>query len=113
MLAELEQACAEAERALRARQWAALSQSFANQRRLRQGVVNDLAAMGYALNTAPPEVLNRLEAVFTFRNDQLRRLTAYRNEVSSQLQRARKWKDIARSARVGMGPTPQLISRSQ
>ena len=113
LLDELESACAEAEVALRARDWAALALSFANQRRIRQAVVNELAALGFGQDAPPPDARRRLEVVFAFRNDQLRRLTAYRNEVSAQLQRARKWKDITRSARAGMGPTPVLISRTQ
>jgi len=112
-LDELERAVAEGEVALRARDWPALALSFANQRRIRQGIINELALLGLTPENAPPAVLERLQAVFAFRNDQLRRLTAYRNEVSSQLQRARKWKDIARSARAGIGPSPVLISRSQ
>ena len=98
LLSELEALCAEAEKSLRARDWVELNDRLADQRRVRQAIVNGLDALGFPPNTAPQEVLDRLNAIYTFRNDQLRRLTTYRDEVSSRLQRARKWKDIVRSA---------------
>lgn len=111
-LAELEEECAQAEVALRARKWGALEASMWNQRRIRQAIINDLAAEKRALQTMP-EAFNRLQAIFTFRNDQLRRLTAYRAEVSRRLQITRKWKDATRSAMRGIGPTPVILSRVQ
>jgi len=60
-----------------------------------------------------PDAFTRLQAIMTFRNDQLRRLAAYRAEVSRRLQITRKWKDAARSARRGIGPTPIMLSRVQ
>jgi hypothetical protein len=110
LLNELEEECAQAEVALRARDWQALEQSFWNQRRTRQAIVNELAAANCDVRTQP-EIYGRLQAIFTFRDDQLRRLAAYRKEVSRQLQITRKWKDAARSARHGIGPAPMVISR--
>jgi hypothetical protein len=112
LLDELEEECAQAEVALRARDWKALEQSFADQRRTRQAIVNELAARECDACTMP-ELLGRLQGIFTFREDQLRRLVAYRAEVSKRLQVARKWKDAARSARRSLGPTPVLISKIQ
>ena len=110
LLAELEEECAQAEAALRAREWPKFSQSLFDQRRTRQAIVNELAAAECDVQTLP-EVFTRLQAIFTFRNDQLRRLAAYRTQVSKQLQITRKWKDAARSARHGLGPAPRLISK--
>jgi len=110
LLAEFEEQCAQAEAALRAREWPKLEQSLFEQRRIRQGIVNELAAAEMDVREVP-DVFARLQAIFTFRNDQLRRLTAYRAQVSKQLQITRKWKDAARSARYGTGPAPRLISK--
>lgn len=112
LLKELEEECAQAEVALRARQWEALEQSFWNQRRTRQAIVNELAAANCDVRTEP-QIFNRLQAILTFRNDQLRRLATYRTEVSRRLQVTRKWKDAARAARKGIGPAPMLISQVQ
>lgn len=109
-LAEMEEECAQAEAALRGRQWGKLKLSFREQRRTRQAIANDLAAAKCDVRTIP-DVYARLQAIFTFRNDQLRRLVAYRTEVSRRLQITRKWKDAARSARQGIGPAPMVISR--
>jgi hypothetical protein len=110
LLAELEEQCAQAEAALRARHWDALEVSFADQRRTRQAIVNELAAAACDAQTLP-DVYLRLQAILTFRDDQLRRLQAYRTEISRRLQVTRKWKDAAKSARRGMGPSPVVISR--
>lgn len=110
LLAELEEECAQAEAALRSREWAKLKQSLFEQRRTRQAIVNELAAAKSDARTLP-DVFTRLQAIFTFRNDQIRRLTAYRAQVSKQLQITRKWKDAARSARFATGPAPRLISK--
>jgi len=112
LLAELEEQCAQAEVALRNRNWDALQTSLWEQRRTRQALVNELAASQTDVNTVP-DVFTRLQVVLTFRNDQLRRLTAYRTEVSRRLQITRKWKDATRSARRGIGPTPVVISKVQ
>jgi hypothetical protein len=112
ILEELEEQCAQAEVALRSRNWLALKKSFWEQRRIRQALINELAAEKISVRTMP-DVFTRLQAIHTFRNDQLRRMTAYRTEVSRRLQLTRKWKDATRSARKGMGPAPVLFSRSQ
>lgn len=112
LLLELEEECAQAEVALRARQWDTLEESFFNQRRTRQAIVNELAAANCDVRTEP-EIFNRLQAILTFRNDQLRRLGTYRTEISRRLQITRKWKDAARAARRGVGPSPMLISQKQ
>ena len=112
LLLELEEQCAQAEVALRGRKWNELEQSMCDQRRIRQAIVNELAAAECEIQTLP-DVFARLQAIFTFREDQLRRLQAYRAEVSRRLQLTRKWKDAARSARHATGPAPVLISRVQ
>ncbi len=111
-LSEFEEECAQAEVALRGRKWDDLRRIMFNQGRIRQAIINDLAAE-HADVRVMPEVYTRLQAIFTFRNDQLRRLTAYRMEVSRRLQLTRKWKDVTRSAKRGMGPSPTFISRVQ
>jgi len=111
LLAEFEEECAQAEVALRARKWDVLRTVMFNQGRIRQAIINDLAAEKVDVRTMP-EVYSRLQAIFTFRNDQIRRLTAYRAEVSRRLQLTRKWKDATRSAQRGIGPTPVFISRA-
>jgi hypothetical protein len=112
LLAELEEQCAQAEVALRGRKWKELEQSFFDQRRIRQAIVNELAAAECDVRTLP-DVFERIQAIFTFREDQLRRLKAYQTEVSRRLQLTRKWKDAARSARHANGPSPVFISRVQ
>jgi hypothetical protein len=112
LLGEFEEECAQAEVALRSRKWDALRTIMFNQGRIRQAIINELAA-GKADVRSMPAVFTRLQAIFTFRNDQLRRLTAYRAEVSRRLQLTRKWKDATRSARRGIGPTPMFVSRAQ
>lgn len=112
LLADLEEHCAQGEVALRRRDWQRLEQSMFDQRRIRQAIVNELAAAECDVR-ALPDVFARLHAIFTFREDQLRRLTAYRAEVSRRLQITRKLRDVARSARRAAGPTPVLISRIQ
>ncbi len=111
-LSEFEEECAQAEVALRGRKWDDLRRIMFNQGRIRQAIINDLAAE-HADVRVMPEVYTRLQAIFTFRNDQLRRLTAYRMEVSRRLQLTRKWKDVTRSAKRGMGPSPTFNSRVQ
>jgi hypothetical protein len=110
LLGEFEEECAQAEVALRARKWDVLRTVMFNQGRIRQAIINELAASHVDVRTMP-EVFTRLQAIFTFRNDQLRRLTAYRSELSRRLQLTRKWKDATRSARRGIGPTPMVLSR--
>jgi len=112
LLDEFEEQCAQAEVALRGRQWQSLEQFIADQRRTRQAIVNELAAENAVVQTMP-EVFSRLQAIFTLRNDQIRRLNSYRTEVSRRLQITRKWKDATRSARRGMGPSPVLFSKTQ
>ncbi|MBV8424090.1 MAG: hypothetical protein JO349_02780 [Candidatus Eremiobacteraeota bacterium] len=112
LLTELEEECAQAEVALRSRTWDAMEASMSNQRRIRQAIINELAAAKLEMQ-AFPEAFTRAQAIFTFRNDQLRRLNAYRAEVSRRLQITRKWKDVARSARKGLGPSPVIISKVQ
>ncbi|HTX02453.1 MAG TPA: hypothetical protein VMD07_02135 [Candidatus Acidoferrales bacterium] len=111
LLAEFEEECAQAEVALRARKWDVLRTVMFNQGKIRQAIINELAAERADIRTMP-DVFTRLQAIFTFRGDQLRRLTAYRTEVSRRLQLTRKWKDATRSARRGIGPTPMVISRT-
>jgi hypothetical protein len=111
LLGEFEEECAQAEVALRARKWDTLRTVMFNQGRIRQAIINELAASRVDVRTMP-EVFTRLQAIFTFRNDQLRRLTAYRAEVSRRLQLTRKWKDATRAARRGIGPTPMVLSRT-
>lgn len=112
LLSEFEEECAQAEVALRGRKWDDLRSIMFNQGRIRQAIINDLASARADVRSMP-EVYTRLQAIFTFRNDQLRRLTAYRSEVSRRLQVTRKWKDATRSAKRGIGPTPAFISRVQ
>jgi len=110
ILAEMEEYCAQAEAALRSRQWDRFKLAMREQRRLRQAITNELASAKCELRELP-QAFARLQAIFTFRNDQLRRLVTYRSEVSKRLQITRKWKDATRSARRGIGPSPMLISR--
>ena len=112
MLDELEGACAQAEAAMRARDWDRMREALFDQRRTKQAIINELAAASTRVETIP-EVFSRLQAIFAFRSDQLRRLVTYRNEVSSRLQNARKWKDAARAARKALGPTAVVLSRTQ
>jgi flagellin-specific chaperone FliS len=109
LLDELETECAHAEVALRSRNWPKMRESLYDQRRTRQAIVNELAASSRALESIP-EVATRLRAIFAFRADQLRRLAAYRNDVSEHLRTARKWKDASRAARRSIGPTPVIVS---
>jgi len=112
LLDDFEEQCAQAEVALRARRWNVLEQFIADQRRTRQAIVNELASENATVQTMP-DIFSRLQAIFTLRNDQVRRLTAYRAEVSRRLQLTRKWKDASRSARRGIGPSPVVLSRTQ
>ena len=111
-LDELEEGCAQAEVALRAQDWPAFERHLADQRRVRQGIVNDLAAERTTLDSLP-DLHARLQSIYTFREDQLRRLVAYRTRVSEKLKASRKWRDIARAAQRGIGPAPVLFSRTQ
>ncbi|MBV8600520.1 MAG: hypothetical protein JO359_03025 [Candidatus Eremiobacteraeota bacterium] len=112
MLDELEAACSQAEAAMRARNWEAMTQAINDQRRVKQGIINELHAASVKVESLP-DVFRRLQAIFAFRGNQLRRLIAYRNDVSQRLQNARKWKDAARSANAGLGPVASIISRKQ
>ena len=77
LLSEFEEECAQAEVALRGRKWDDLRRIMFNQGRIRQAIINDLATARADVRSMP-EVYTRLQAIFTFRNDQLRRLTARR-----------------------------------
>ena len=112
LLDELEEGCAQAEAALRACKLDVALQAIYNQRRVRQAIVNELAAANHTVAEIP-EVETRLRAVLRFRESQLRRLVAYREHVSKSLQNTRKWRDVARAASRRMGPTPVLISTVQ
>jgi hypothetical protein len=112
LLDELEEACAQAEVALRARNWDGLRERLFDQRRVRQAIVNAVAASGEPLD-AVPDTEKRLRAILRFRDDQLRRLTAYRNDVSERLQNTRRWRNATRSAQRGMGANGVLLETVQ
>jgi hypothetical protein len=82
----LERACLDAEAALIERRWRDVDRAFGEQRRL----TGELAALFLAApETAPSadaKVAQRLRGILGYREEQMRRLRAYRDDVAGRLQ---------------------------
>ncbi|MBV8151812.1 MAG: hypothetical protein JOY59_09660 [Candidatus Eremiobacteraeota bacterium] len=109
LLDELETLCAQAELSLTARAWSELTENLREQRKVGHALEIEL---GRRPRTAAsdPRSHARLRAILAFRDGQMRQLESYRGEVSTRLRLTRKWKDVARSARAGLGPAPVIFS---
>ena len=110
LLDELETLCAQAEMSLAGRAWAELGENLREQRRLGHALQLELARAPRTVES-DPRSYRRLQAILAFRDGQMRRLIAYQKEISDRLRLTRKWKDVARSARAGLGPAPVLFSQ--
>jgi hypothetical protein len=94
---ELERACLDADAALVERRWADVRAAFALQSTLT-GELGALFAANPELAPAQDEkVARRILGVLRYRDDQLRRLTAYRDEVGRRLRAIGSVRALSRS----------------
>jgi hypothetical protein len=93
----LERSCLDADAALVERRWSDLEAAFAVQTRL----TDELAELFRNAPDVAPEndakVAERVRGVLVFRDDQLRRLCAYRDEVGRRLRAIGQVRDLSRT----------------
>jgi hypothetical protein len=107
----LERSCLAADAALVERRWRDLTAAFREQARLTARLADLFATSPECSPERDPRVRKRLHGVFVYREDQLRRLRAYRDEVGSRLRTIGKMRAFSRA--VGTAPVPARILNAQ
>jgi hypothetical protein len=97
----LERSCLSADAALVERRWDDMRTAVSEQSRLTARLAA-LFAEAPEWGRANPRVQKRLTGVLAYREDQLRRLCAYRDDVAGRLRSASKM----RAFRLGVGTAP-------
>ncbi len=98
-LDDLEEAVADAERALRARDWALLDEANQRQPRLIHGLRNSLEAERPGCSVALQRAMDqRIDQIVAVRASQIERLTVFREEVKERLLMLDRFRKAARSS---------------
>lgn len=110
-LRETEALCGRAERALMTRAWAELDQTVADSRRAAHALKNAMdAASGVRTTQFDETVMRRLQYVYAIRDNQMRRLQHYHDEVGARLQLVARWKAALRSLATAGATRPRLTA---
>lgn len=106
---ELERLCAALERALVAGEWDDASQALHAARRTTHAFRNAMEAAAGSRDDAFDEVIyRRVKRVYDARQDQIARLTDYRDQIGQRLQTLSTWKVFARSIGAKNAPARTL-----
>ncbi|MGD0050819.1 MAG: hypothetical protein ABSD03_03225 [Vulcanimicrobiaceae bacterium] len=93
----LERSCLDAESALVERRWRDVDVAFAAQRRLTEELAALFVATPESAPLADAKVAQRLRGVLAYREDQMRRLRAYHQNVGERLRSIGKVRQFARA----------------
>jgi len=96
-LIALERSCLDADAALVERRWNDVAAAFEAQSRMTGELQRLFAETPDIAPASDPKIAKRLAGIVAYRDDQLRRLRAYRDEVGSRLQSTRKLRGFARA----------------
>jgi hypothetical protein len=102
----LERSCLAADAAIVERRWGDIKAAVDEQSRLTQRLA-ELFAQAPEYGPQDPRVQKRLTGVLAYREDQLRRLRAYRDEVGERLRTLAKLRAFRRG--VGTAPIPSRV----
>jgi len=105
---ELERVCLEADAALVEHRWPDVRASFAQQAELTARLAEHFETQPELAPANDPQVDRRVRGILTYRDDQLRRLQAYRDEVAGRLSAIGKLNAFARSLRKRQTPARLL-----
>lgn len=95
----LERSCLSAEGALVERRWKDVTEAFATQSRLTEELTELLERAPELAPERDAKVGQRIRGILIYRDDQLRRLEAYRDEVGRRLASIGKVRELARTMR--------------
>lgn len=108
-VSELERLCAMLERALVGGEWDDASEALHAARRTTHAFRNALEAAAGSRDDAFDEaVYRRVKRVYDARQDQIARLTEYRDQIGRRLQTLSTWKIFARSIGAKNAPARTL-----
>ena len=93
----LERSCLEADGALAEQRWDDVESAFRVQADLTAELARMFDAAPHLAPANEPAVARRIDGIFAYREDQLRRLRAYRDETASRLSSIGKVNAFARS----------------
>lgn len=97
-MAELERLCVALEHDLVGGRWDEASQRLRDTRRVTHALVNAMdAAAPYRNASFEEAVTERVRRVYDLRDDQLRRLQEYHDQIGERLHTFSRWKSFARS----------------
>jgi hypothetical protein len=106
---ELERLCAELEAALIAGEWEDASQALRDARRTTHAFRNAMEAAADARDAAFDEAIyRRVKRVYDARQDQIERLSEFRDQIGQRLQTLSTWKIFARSIGAKNAPARTL-----
>jgi hypothetical protein len=107
---ELERLCGELERSLVGADWTSAANALRDSRRVTHAFLNAMdVAREWHDEAFEKAVYARARRVFDVRQDQLERLTAFRDDVGKRLQELSRWKVFARSMRSKSGAPAHSI----
>ena len=104
---DLERSCLEAESAFVGLRWDDVRAAFARQSALTFELGRLFADAPQTAPDADPKVGRRIRGILAYRDDQLRRMRAYRDEVGERLSSIGKVNALSRS--LGRRVTPHLL----
>lgn len=108
-VSELERLCATLEKALVAGEWDAASKALHAARRTTHAFRNAMDAAAGSRDEAFDEVIyHRVKRVYDAREDQIARLSQYRDQIGQRLQTLSTWKIFARSIGAKNAPARTL-----
>ncbi len=93
----LERSCLDAESAFVARRWAGVEAAFGRQAELTGELGRLFAAAPETSPANDAKVARRMQGIFAYRDDQLRRMSAYRDDVATRLRSISKVNALSRS----------------
>ena len=94
---DIERSCLEADAAIAERRWRDIDAAFAAQAALTQRLAELFAAAPQNAPAEDAKVAQRVRGILAYREDQLSRLQAYRDEVGLRLNSAGKLRALSRS----------------
>jgi DNA repair exonuclease SbcCD ATPase subunit len=108
-VSELERLCAALEQALVAGEWDDASKALSDARRATHAFRNAMEAASSARDAAFDEAIyQRVKRVYDARQDQIERLTQFRDQIGQRLQTLSTWKIFARSIGAKNAPARTL-----
>ncbi len=101
--------CEEIDAGLKAHDWARMDTAIADSRRITHALEEAMAEAGpYRDDRFDAAVFQRLQEIYSFRDDRLRTLTQFHEELGERLRQLSRWKGYARS--IGSSEAPRGLS---